>query len=57
MFPFLSLANPRQSPGPVSPETQVFKQVEGIGHAEACCMVVDADPKGIGVETHVGVEV
>jgi hypothetical protein len=40
---------------PLFGETQVLKQVGGIGHAEAC-MVVDADPKGIGVEYHVGVE-
>jgi hypothetical protein len=35
-------------------ETQVLKKVRGIGHAEGH-MVIDADPKGIGVETEVRV--
>ena len=41
---------------PLFDETQIFKQVGGIGHAEAC-MVVDANPNGIRVKTLVGVEV
>ena len=53
-FNLQTLANPLDL-CPLFDETQVLKQVGGISHGEAC-MVVDADPKGIGVEYHVGVE-